>query len=275
VSDPGRVGSGAALAADLAAPDAATRARALAALARQVRLDGGAAIDHAVARALHVPLGSADRSEQRRAADLVASLAAGAPPLLAALRDALGAAEARLRWGAAYALGSALPPTRELWPSARETMRLDDGDQRWAAAELTCRIAQNEPEVVDDLRAALADPSPTLRKMVLYCLRDLRDPGAAAAARELLDDPDAGVRLAALAALSVADGDAAAIAIRVAVVLAADPDAGVRRAAAVTLGKLGTAAPEALAALRTAARADDASLARAATSALRILLPPG
>jgi len=58
-------------------------------------------------------------------------------------------------------------------------------------------------------------------------------------------------------------------------VLASDPDAGVRRAAAATLGKLGTTTPEALAALRTAARADDGSLARAATSALRILLPPG
>jgi hypothetical protein len=266
-----------ALAAALGAGDAATRTAALSALAERVRDGGPAAIDDAIARALLVPLGSASRTEQRHAADLVAPLVAGAPALLTALRDALAAPAARLRWGAAYTLGRALPPTRELWPSALETMRLDDGDQRWAAAELACAIARREPGVAAEIRAALAEPSPTLRKMLLYCLRDLRDAHAAEAAYDRVGDADAGVRLAALAVLTAAPSPGAGerAAERVAAVLASDPDPGVRRAAAVALGKLRAGAPAVLDALRAATRSADASLVRAASAALRSLGAPG
>ena len=266
------------LAAALASGDPATRSKALSSLAARLRMEGPVAIDDAVASALLIPLGSTSRTEQRHTADLVAPLVTVAGALLAALRGALASPDARLRWGAAYALGRALPPTRELWPSALETMRLDDGDQRWAAAELACRIARNDATILAEIRAALADPSPTLRKMLLYCLRDLKDRGAAEAARSLLSDPDAGVRLAALAALTAAVDRAAAdpgTADRVAALLASDADAGVRRAAAVALGKLGSAGPDVVAALRAAAAAGDPSLARAATAALRALEPPG
>lgn len=268
------------LATALCASDAETRAHGLAALAELVRTASASTIDDAIARALLVPLGSASRTEQRQAADFVAPIAAAAPALLAVLRAALAAPDARLRWGAAYTLGRALPPARELWPSALETMRLDDGDQRWAAAELACRIARNDPALLADLRGALADPSPTLRKMVLYCLRDLREPGTSTAARALLADADAGVRLAALAALTaavggVADDDVRRTADRVAAVLESDPDAGVRRAAAAALGRLGVAEPPIHEALRAATRSADASLARAASGALRALDLPG
>ena len=162
------------LAAALASGDPATRSKALSSLAARLRVvEGPVAIDDAVASALLIPLGSTSRTEQRHTADLVAPLVTVAGALLAALRGALASPDARLRWGAAYALGRALPPTRELWPSALETMRLDDGDQRWAAAELACRIARNDATILAEIRAALADPSPTLRKMLLYCLRDL------------------------------------------------------------------------------------------------------
>lgn len=266
------------LAGALASGDPETRSHALSSLAERLQADGPAAIDDAVARALLIPLGSAHRTEQRRTADLVAPLATTARALLPALREALASPDARLRWGAAYTLGRALPPTRELWPSALETMRLDDGDQRWAAAELACRIARDDAAVLTEIRDALADPSPTLRKMLLYCLRDLRDRGAAESARPLLSDPDAGVRLAALAALTAAAGDsgaAAGLAQQVATLLASDGDAGVRRAAAVALGKLRVSVPDVVAALRSAAGAGDASLARAASSALRALESPG
>jgi HEAT repeat protein len=267
-----------ALADALAGSDPVARAHALSALAARVSAEGPSAIDAGIARALLLPLGSSSRTEQRHAADLVAPLAASSPVLLAVLREALAASESRLRWGAAYALGRALPPTRELWPSVLETMRLEDGDQRWAAAELACRIARRDPAVAVEIRAALADPSPTLRKMVLYCLRDLRDPGAVAAARALLSDGDAGVRLAALATLTaVCTGERAdtATAERVAALLGSDDDAGVRRAAAVALGKLGVKGPAVVTALLAAARADDPSLARASAGALRALGLPG
>lgn len=272
------IASGASLAAALGASDAATRTAALSALAERVRADGAIVIDDAIARALLVPLGSASRTEQRHAADLVAPLVTDAPALLAALRDALVAPAARLRWGAAYTLGRALPPTRELWPSALETMRLDDGDQRWAAAELACAIARRDPGVATEIRAALGEPSPTLRKMLLYCLRDLRDAHAAEAALDRVADPDAGVRLAALAVLTAVtapETEGARAAERVAGVLASDSEPGVRRAAAVALGKLGVGTQPVLDALHAAVRSSDASLARAASGALRALGLPG
>lgn len=269
--------SGPTIAGALSAADAASRAPALAALAQRVRDRGPAAIDEHIARALLVPLGSSNRTEQRHTADLLAPLAESVPALAAVLREALSSPDARLRWGAAYTIGRTRA-TRELWPSALETMRLEDGDQRWAAAELACRIVRDDPSMRAAIRGALADPSPTLRKMVLYCLRDLGDPGTAEAALELLADADSGVRLAALAALTAAGLDqrqAAATAGHVAALLTADHDAGVRRAAAVALGKLGAADPEIVAALRSATRSTDASLARAAAGALRSLGHPG
>lgn len=274
----------AALAAALSATDQDVRRRALRELTGLSPDAAARLVDDAVARALLVPLASQSRTEQREAADAVAPLVTLCPLLHDLLRAALHDENARLRWGAAYTLGRALPADRELWPAARETLALDDGDQRWAAAELSCAIARRDTSVRAELRGALADASPTLRKMVLYCLRDLDDPNAAADARALLDDPDAGVRLAALATLARCaaprDGkptpprdtsDAAGDAAAVARLLDGDPDAGVRRAAAATLGKLARTESEVLTALRRAAAASDASLARAAQASLRAL----
>ncbi|MBY0279519.1 HEAT repeat domain-containing protein, partial [Candidatus Binatia bacterium] len=232
------------LGARLGAAEDRVRADARALLADRLRDRGAAAIDEPIARALLVPLGSASRTEQRHTADLVAPFVEQAETLRAVLREALAAPGARLRWGAAYTLGRALPPGRDLWPAALETMRLDDGDQRWAAAELACRIARREPAVRDDILRALGDPSATLRKMILYCLRDLQDTSLAERATDLLADADTGVRLAALAALAVVAPsettaqDRGRAARTMVDLLRTDPDPGVRRAAAATLGKL-------------------------------------
>lgn len=277
-----RAGTAADLAAALGAPEAALRAEARATLAERLREHGAAAIDEAVARALLVPLASANRTEQRHTADLVAVVVERAPSLRDVLHDALGAADPRLRWGAAYTLGRAPSPGRELWPAALETMRLDDGDQRWAAAELACRIVRHDAGVRAEMVRALGAPSPTLRKMILYCLRDLRDADLGRSATDLLGDADAGVRLAALAALAVAwsagadlSRDRRDAARATAALLGSDPDPGVRRAAAATLGKIGAGDASIRDALHTAARSTDPSLARAAAGALRALDPQG
>jgi len=254
--------------------DAPARRRLLDQLAAQPRADALARVDGDLADVLVASLASERRSEQRHAAEVIARLAPDSAALLAALRRALGDASARLRWGAAYTLGHALPPGPELWPAARETLELDDGDQRWAAAELACAIARAHPSVLVEIRQELGASSATLRKMCLYCLRDLGEADAPRWARALLDDGDAGVRLAALATVAratPASEDARAAAERLAAMLPDDPDLGVRRAAAATLGKLGAASITVLAALRTAAAASDASLARAALGALRTL----
>jgi len=196
-------------------------------------------------------------------------------PLGTALHEALAAADARLRWGAAYTLGRGLPAGPELWPAARETLALDDGDQRWAAAELACAVARAHPAVLAEIRAALRAESATLRKMCLYCLRDLGVADTGNAARELLADPDGGVRLAALSAVArTAPGsaDAHLTAARLTPLLDGDPDPGVRRAVAATLGKLGVTTAAVLDGLRAAAASADPSLARAARTARAALV---
>jgi len=235
-------------------------------------------LDDGLARALVATLDRASRGEQRRAADALASLAPHSTPLRAALEDALRAPGQRLRWGAAYTLGRAQLAGSTAWPAAREAMALDDGDQRWAAAELACAIVRRHPEVQEQLRAALGDPSATLRKMALYCLRDIRSKDTPGAALAALHDADAGVRLAAVSAAGAAargSHDAAAGAAALASLLADDPDAGVRRAAAAALGKLGAVGDDVVRRLEEAARSADASLARAAQNALRTLRGAG
>jgi HEAT repeat protein len=205
---------------------------------------------------------------------VLARLAVCSAPLRAALAGALRAPGQRLRWGAAYTLGRASLAGPEVWPAVREAMALDDGDQRWAAAELGCALVRRHPALGAELRAALGTESATLRKMALYCLRDLAADDAPALARAALADPDAGVRLAAVAtAAGTAPGSAHAgsCAAGLARAVAADPDPGVRRAAAAALGKLGVAADDVLRCLDEASQSPDQSLARAARSALRTL----
>lgn len=226
-------------------------------------------IDARLAGALVLLLGDPSRTRQRHAADALRRLVAHAPELAAALHAALRALDPRLRWGAAYTLGHADgPPGAELWPAVRETLALEDGDQRWAAAELTCDLARHHRRVLDDVRSTAESGSPTMRRMLLYCLRDLADPEMGRVALGRLDDEDAGVRLAALAALATVPAAAPPLAERIARLVEADPDPGVRRAAAATLGRLGLASDGVLAALRQAAEGPDPSLARAAKGAL-------
>ncbi len=229
-------------------------------------------IDSTLSGALVLLLGDPSRTRQRRAADALRGLVDGAPELARALGAALGALEPRLRWGAAYTMGHAIrPPAANLWPAVRETLALEDGDQRWAAAELTCELARHHPSVRDDVIATVSSSAPTMRRMLLYCLRDLADPALLAIATGRLADDDAGVRLAALAASARAertDADTTALADRVAHLVDGDPDAGVRRAAAATLGKLGAATAIVQETLRHAVASRDPSLARAAAAAL-------
>lgn len=225
-----------------------------------------ALLDAELATAIVAALDQPHRTQQRRVADAVVTLLADAPPLAEALQLALGAPSARLRWGAAYVLGRAGAPPAAAWAAARETLALDDGDQRWAAAELAVALVRAHPALRDELLAGLTAPSATLRKMTLYCLRDLGDPELARLACERLADTSPGVRLAALGALARTP-PAEDSALKIATLLETDPDAGVRRAAAATLGRLGSVYPAVRTALDAAAGSPDPSLARAARTA--------
>jgi HEAT repeat protein len=250
---------------------AATETELLVALGELLESDGPGRrelVDDAdVAAALVATLDHPHRTQQRRVAEALLALLPDAQALRAALAVALGADSPRLRWGAAYVLGRAGSPPREVWPAASEAMALADGDQRWAAAELACIAVRTHPELREALVAGLDSESATVRKMTLYCLRDLGDSEGGSLARARLRDVDAGVRLAALAALaSLAPSEANALAISDRVV--ADADLGVRRAAAAVLGRVGVDHPVVRTTLEQAAGASDPSLARAARAAL-------
>lgn len=218
-------------------------------------------------------LGAERKLVARRAIDALVALAARDPRIVEALGQALHGADVRTRWGAAYALGligDALDLRAR--DALLEALAIEDGDVRWAAADLIVRLGRLHPH---EIRGALlgleSAASHHARKMALYCLRELRleDSEVRALAGRAAESPGSQVRLAALSLLgSFAShgAESAAIALRS---LEADGAPGVRRAAAIALGRLGQKSNGVLAALRRAAgEPSDASLRKAAQQAL-------
>jgi HEAT repeat protein len=217
-------------------------------------------------------LGHPAKAIQRPAADACRALAEQGMAIRPLLEAALDASDPRLRFGAAYALARLGSPPPAALPALLAALSLDDGDVRWAAAEL---IGRTEPRAiaVEGLLPLVTGGNAPQRKMALYCLRDL-----ATASEEVqhatlgaLQDPDPGVRLAAMATLArLARNDPSEAANGILKALDAE-DPRERRAAAAALGDLGLATSAVRAALEDAARADDASLRRAAERSLRKL----
>lgn len=220
--------------------------------------------------ALRACLGDVRKLVQRRAAEAFQALTARGVDVESHLRAALDAADIRLRWGAAYALAliRRLPP--EALPVLLEVMGLDDGDLRWAAADLLKQLAAADRGVVSAHLLAAARISGPNRKMALYCLRDLDVVEASDVALVALADEQIETRLAALALLAKVHPDPAVAASRI-VVLIDDADPRMQRAAAGTLGSLGVHTDDVIAALRRVRTSTDSSLRRAATRSLRLL----
>jgi HEAT repeat protein len=213
-------------------------------------------------------LGAQPKALQRRAAEAVAQCAridARVVPRILALLDQ---APWRQRWGAVFALSllAALPPSA--LPTLLEAVDSDDGDVRWAAADLLKQLAQREATiVVPALMDAARHGGANQRKMSLYILRDLRLQDGIGVALDALDAPEIEVRLAALAAFVALAADRARAARRV-VALVDDRDARMRRAAAAALGQLAVATDAVWDVLNRAAATDDPGLRRAADRAL-------
>lgn len=212
-------------------------------------------------------LGASTKAVQRRAAEALAVLAAAGVSVRDAIAPVLTAPVLRTRFGGAYALSLLGTTPVACVPVLLDALGTDDGDLRWAAA--TILLPFGTAVLLEPLRGLLRDGNTAQRKMALYCLRDLAptpvgvDPELAAA----LADPDAPVRLAAMAALARLGVDRAAVA-RALTPLLDDADVGVRRAAAATLGRVGVGNEQVRAALARAAAGDDPPLARAAAAAL-------
>jgi len=245
-----------------------------------LKASGHSGCDAVVVEKLMREIGDARKTVQRRAIDeLVAMAGSGNPMVTEKLRQSITGADRRVRWAAAYALAQigAGAFAMESADALCEAMSDDDGDIRWAAAELMVRLGrENLAEISRRLLKLAADPASgrMVRKMALYCIRDLDITGSQilAVVERAVHDSDARVRLAALAVLSrMRDAPEAAARIMLGC-LKSDSDAGVRRAAASALGNIQSATADATAALKSAA-ADrlDESLAKAARGALERL----
>ncbi|MEO2167617.1 MAG: HEAT repeat domain-containing protein [bacterium] len=256
--------------------DQAARASVSTKLAELVEAGEATAVDAELATALIALFPQYGRTDQRRLADALQPLAQQNTAVRGALEAALGADDASLRWGAAFTLGHAFGPSPSIAVTILQVLGDENGDSRWAAAELACGLARISEDFAGELRAATRAETATLRRMALYCLRDLKVPDLMELARERLNDTAAHGRLAALSALAVAAPDPIArdrLVTPIGRLVQNDPDPGVRRAAAAVLGRLG--APAARRVLEQASAADDPSLARAAANALAKLPPSG
>lgn len=222
-------------------------------------------------------LGDADRSVMRAASDALVAAGRGQPETESLLRRALRGDSPRRRWGAAFTFARLAPPDPGLLPAVVEAMDAPDGDIRWAAARLLVDMGRLHPEI---LRVAVGlareGETPALRRMALFCLRELApdDPHAAAALLEASLDADPSLRRAAVTALAALLDPPPEVTARLRQALADARDPVVRRLAAVALGELaannpGAVGEDALGDLRrTADSADDEDLRRVAGQAL-------
>jgi HEAT repeat protein len=254
----------------LASPDARVRLGALDELAQ-----AGRPLDEAEALAVVACLGIGVKALQRRATDALCLTGdAARPAVLASLRALLDAPDADRRWGASYALGRLGVVEPALVPALLDALASRDGDRRWAAATLlvTCGTLHAET-VLPALLDALHGTIPELRKMALYVLRDLAPshPAVPDALLVALRDDDSAVRLAGLSAVVRLAPPPAHACDEVLRLVRDDPDAGVRRAAVSALGHLGRGVTGAEAAITAASGSDDPGLRRAAEAARRRL----
>lgn len=179
-------------------------------------------------------LGGASKEERRCAAEELVALAKSDAAVVALLRAALADPAPRRRWGAAFALCRAGVRDDPVFAGALEALGDNDGDVRWAAAEICVSLAGADPARRCSILAMAADPAAPGRKMALYCLRDLgiNDEGVL---EDALKAGETAVRLAAVSCLaripvlSRRGVDALLAAVD------HDADVGVRRAAAVAL----------------------------------------
>ncbi len=192
--------------------------------------------------------------------------------VLVALRPALRSAESRHRLEAAWTWARLEPPPIKLLPAIVSALGDLQGDARWRAARLLVELARIHDEVSPVVHNLVAGDQPVrVRAVGLAALRELEPDSDATRAAHLAASRDRDPGLARLALVGLA-GIAATREVweRLIEVLAANPDAACRRIAATACGALGSAPPEAHAALERAAQEDgDESVRAAAARSLR------
>lgn len=234
-----------------------------------------------IVAALAQALLDTEKCVARTAVDALAKFAASDGTARAALQQLLRSPHLAQRWGAACALLQLEPPTPRMLPIFVSTLESVDGDLRWAAARHLVAAGRLHPEVQPLLLGLARDrDSAILRRMALYCLRELspEDPKTAQAMLEASHDTDLRVQRAALTAMAALLDPEPALLKRLLTVAETDHDLGSRRIAPITLSEIarrnapqhdGAAWEAVWARLRTlAATNEDPSLAKALQMAL-------
>ena len=219
-------------------------------------------------------LASEERSIQRTACDEALERLRREPEFRETLHHLLNNGGPRARFAAAFVLFQGNRPSLRLLPPLLDSLDLEDGDLRWTAARMLATLGRMQAEVYPVLlHECERAEAPQRRRMALYVLREL------AAEREetqraflaALEDPDAGVRRAALSSLAKLSDPGRACVERTLEIARSDRDPRMQRVAAIVLpdlvlhhpGARGTVADL----LRRLVGSDDPSLARAAHAA--------
>lgn len=164
-----------------------------------------------------------------------------------ALYRLLRSEHAAQRWGATYILMQIEPPTPKLLPILVETLSSVDGDLRWTAARFLVAAGRLHPEVQPLLLGlARAPHPPLLRRMALYCLRELspENPQTAEVMFDASHDTDLRLRRAALTAMATLIDPEARILEHLLTVVETDSDPGCRRIAPITLREIARRNPQ-------------------------------
>jgi HEAT repeat protein len=181
------------------------------------------------------------RRVARAASEALARIGKQHDAVAVALRRALSSDEPRRRWGAAFTSARLEPPRLGWLPALVEALGAEDAAVRWSSARLVVDTGRLHGEVLPVLMGLLAgDAAPRVRRMSIYCLRELAPdrPETADALLRATRDPDAGVRRAALTSLASVWDPAPGVAARLAEVSTRDPDPASRALAGRSLARL-------------------------------------
>lgn len=191
--------------------------------------------------ALCSALGDADKTVVRAASDALVALSERHAEVHGALRSALRSEEPRERWGGAFTSARIAPPQPGLLPVLVEAMQSRDGDVRWAAARIAVDMARLHDEAFRALLGlASAADDVALRRMAIFCLRDLApdDPAAARVLLEATREDEPHVKRAAFTAIGNLSAPPDEVWSRLIEAVHRDPDPPSRRIAVLAMGQL-------------------------------------
>ncbi len=174
----------------------------------------------------------------RAASEALAKLAPDHEVVAELLRRALHGDDPRLRWGAAFTKARLAPPEPALLPALVDALASSESDVRWAAARILVDLGRLHNEALPvAVGLARTDPNPVVRRMALFCLRELapEETVTVDALLQASQDSDRQVRRAALASMAALRAPPRKIAERLTQVLDDDPDPAARRLAAAAL----------------------------------------